>query len=183
MPFAASITTLSGRIASSSTNERTLSTKPRQTSCCAHRAATLDGAEGRQRASSHLVEAGVAAHGQRAPADDLHAGVLLRVVRGGDADAAVEPELTDCVVDHLGADHPEVVYVSAAVCGALDQRLSHRRSGEAHVASDGHLRARSAPRTTPHGVRALLVDLRGVDPAHIVGLEHLRVEHRRVACR
>ena len=35
-------------------------------------------------------------------------------MRGGDGDAAVEAELTDREIEHLGADHPEVEYLGAA---------------------------------------------------------------------
>ena len=130
------------------------------------------------RAVADLEQARLAAHRQRAAADDLHPRVLLRVVRGGDADAAVEPELADGEVDHLGADQPEVEHVGARVGGAVDQRGGHRRRGEAHVAPDGDpprlevLDVGAADR-----VRALLVELVGVDAADVVGLEDLRVEH------
>ena len=87
-----------------------------------HLAAPLGRAEAAQRPVAHVEQARVAADRQRAAADDLHARVLLRVVRGGDADAAVEPELADREVEHLRADQPDVEHVRAAVGGALDQR-------------------------------------------------------------
>ena len=88
-------------------------------------------------AVADVEEARVAADRQRAAADDLHPRVLLRVVRGGDGDAAVETELADGEVDHLGADHPDVEDVGAAVGRALDERRGHRGRGDAHVAADG----------------------------------------------
>ena len=131
-----------------------------------------------RRAVADLEQARLAADRQRAAPDDLHPRVLLRVVRGGDEDAAVEPELADGEVDHLGADQPEVEDVGAGVGGAVDQRGRHRRRGDAHVAPD-----RDPPRLelldvgAADRVRALLVELAGVDAADVVRLEDLRVEH------
>ena len=51
-----------------------------------------------------LLQAGVAAHRQRAPANDLHAVVAARIMRRGDLDAALVPVLADREVQHLGAD-------------------------------------------------------------------------------
>ena len=48
-----------------------------------------------KRPVAHVEEARLAAHRQRARADDLHPRVLLRVVRGGDADAARVPVRRD----------------------------------------------------------------------------------------
>ena len=134
--------------------------------------------EAGERAFADLREARVAADGQRSPAHDLHARVVLRVVRGGDADAAVEALVGDREVDHLGADEPDVDHVCAAVRRALDHCGGHRGRGETHIAPHGdrarlemlHVRA-------AHAVRAVLVELRGVEAANVVGLEHLGVEH------
>ena len=131
-----------------------------------------------QGAVAHVEEARLAADRQRAAADDLHPGVLLRVVRGGDADAAVEAELADREVEHLRPDQPEVEHVRAAVRGALDQRLGHRRRGDAHVAPDGDpARLELLDVRAPDRVRALLVELGRMEPADVVRLEDLRVEH------
>ena len=51
-------------------------------------------------------------------------------------DAAVETELADREVEHLGPDHPEVDNVRAAVHGTRDHRRRHRRRVHAHVAAD-----------------------------------------------
>ena len=75
-------------------------------------------------AVADVQQARVAADGQRAAADDLHARVLLRVVRGGDLDAAVEAVLADGEIEHLGADEPDVDDVCAGVGSALDRRLA-----------------------------------------------------------
>ena len=178
IPFAASITTRSGLIASTSTKESTFSTNPGQMSFGVHLAALGRRPERLQRAVAYVQQARLAAHRQRTAADDLHPGVLLRVVRCGDAHATVEPELADRVVDHLGADHPEVEDVRAAVSGAVDQRSRHRRRRDAHVAADRDaarlevLDVRAADR-----VRALLVQLVRIDAADVVGLEDAGIEH------
>ena len=58
-------------------------------------------------------------------------------MRGGDGDAAVEPELADREVEHLRPDHPEVEDVGAGVGGAVDGGGGHLRAREPHVAADG----------------------------------------------
>ena len=141
-------------------------------------AALRDRAESGLGAHAHVLEARVAADGQRPGPDDLHARVLLRIVRRGDADPAVEPELADRVVDHLGADHPEVADVGATVRGALHHGGCHRRRGDAHVAADGDrvgpevLHVRASDR-----VPTLLVELRAVEAANVVRLEDAWIEH------
>ena len=113
-----------------------------------HRAATRDVAEPCLRAAPHVLEPGIAADRKRPGADDLHPRVLLRIVRCGDDDAAVEGELADRVVEHLGADHPEVEDIGAAVRGAVDRRGRHRLRADPHVAPDRDpAPARSARRT------------------------------------
>ena len=107
-----------------------------------------------------VEEPGVAADGQRAAAHDLHARVLLRVVRGGDHDPAVEPELADGEVEHLRADQPDVEDVRAAVGRALDHRLGHRRRGH-RMSRPTAIRARLEllDVRAPDRVRAVLVEL------------------------
>ncbi len=73
----------------------------------------------------HLGETRVSADGQRSAADDLHPCVLLGIVRRGDADPAVERELGDRVVEHLGPDEAELDDVGARVCDALGGSLRH----------------------------------------------------------
>ena len=132
-----------------------------------------------QRAVADVEEARLAADRQRPAPHDLHPRVLLRVVRGGDLDAAVELELADREIDHLGARRAR---------GRAPPRPRRRprgsprrpcRAREAHVAPDG-----DAPRLElldvcpPDRVCAVLVQLAGIDAADVVCLEHLRVEHR-----
>ncbi len=178
MPFAASTTTRSGAIAPASTNESTLSTNPGHTSSSDTSPRRCGRAEPRRGAVADVEQPGVAADRKGTAADDLHAGVLLRVVRRGDADAAVEAVRADGVVDHLGADHPDVAHVGAGVRGPLDHGVRHRRRRQPHVAAD-----RDRPRLemvdvgAADRVGALLVELRRVEAAHVVRLEGLGREH------
>ena len=136
MPFAASITMRSGFSAETSTNVSTRSTNAGQMSssrivprvASRHSAATATVA--------HVEQPRLAADRQRALPHDLHAGVLLRVVRRGDGDPAVEAELADREIEHLRADHAEVEHLRAAVGRAFAHRRRHRRRREAHVAAD-----------------------------------------------
>ena len=116
------MTTRSGLIVETSTNESTFSTNSGQMSFACASPRFAGAPERLQGAVADVQEARLAAHRERAAAHDLHPGVLLRVVRGGDADAAVELELADGEVDHLRPHHPEVEDVRAAVHGAVDQR-------------------------------------------------------------
>ena len=122
--------------------------------------------------------------GQRALADDLQAGVLLRVVRGGDRDAPVQPELADREIDHLRPDKTELEHVGARLRRARDHGPGHRGRGDAHVVPDRDpLRLEDVDEGSPDRARALLVELGAVDPADVVCLEDLRVEHRGDATR
>ena len=136
------------------------------------------GPESGLRAGADLVETGVASDRQRAAADDLHPRVLLGVVRSGDADPPVEAELADGVVEHLGPDQAEVEHLGAAVGCAVDGRLRHPRRRQAHVAPDRDaVRREFLDIRAPDRVGARLVELVGVDPAHVVRLEDFGVQH------
>src|SRR5205085_1044075 len=107
----------------------------------------------------------LASDGKRAAPDDLHARVLLRVVRGGDADAAVESELTDREIDHLRPNEADVEHVGAAVGRAFGDSRRHRRARHAHVAADGDpARLELLDVGAPDRVRTLLVELARMDP-------------------
>ena len=99
-------------------------------------------------------------------------------MRGGDGDPALQLELADGAVEHLGADHPDVDDVGAPVGCAVDRSARHGRRGKAHVPAD-----RDAPGLelldvgTPYRVRALLVEIVGVNAAHVVGLEDRGIQH------
>ena len=77
-----------------------------------------------------------------------------------------------------------VVAYSAAVGRSLDDGGRHRRRAQPHVAAD---RDRPRPEVldvgAPDPVGAVLVELRRVDPADVVRLEDLRVEHAGDASR
>ena len=91
---------------------------------------TVPGTASRHVAASRTVadveQAGVTADRQCPGAHDLHAGVLLGVVRRGNRDAAVQAEVADGEVDHLRADEPEIEDVRAGVGGAAAHRVGER---------------------------------------------------------
>ena len=79
---------------------------------------------------------GVSGECERSLANELHAGVGLRVVRCGDHRAAVELPLADHEIEHLGADHPGIDHVGALGDQALAEPARHLRCLQAHVAAD-----------------------------------------------
>jgi hypothetical protein len=99
-------------------------------------------------------------------------------VRRRDRDPAVEPELADGEVEHLRADHADVGDRGAPRGGTFDRRGRHRRRRQPHVVADGDpARLELLDVGPPDRVRARLVELRRIDAAHVVRLEHLRIEH------
>ena len=83
-------------------------------------------------------------------------------MRGGHADAAVEVELGDRVVEHLRPHEPELDDVGAGVGGAVHDGREHRRRRQAHVVPDGGaagLEVLDVARAD--AVRAVLVELVG----------------------
>ena len=142
--------------------------------------ATVDCFESAERPLADLEQARVAAHRAGTATHDLHPRVLLRVVRRGDGDPAVEAKLADGVVEHLGADHPDVDDVGAAVERSAQDGCSHRGSMRAHVASDGdRLRLELLDEPPADAVGALLVKLGRVDPSHVICLEDRGLERHR----
>ena len=139
-------------------------------------------AEALLRAAANLEEPRISADRQRASADDLHARVLLRVVRGGDREATVQVQLSDAEIEHLGADHPHVDDIHARVEDTLDRRPGHGRRRDAHVPADGHLGRLELLCIGPADpVRAVLVELVTIEAANVIGLEDLGVErHARI---
>ena len=83
-----------------------------------------------------VADPGVAGERQRPLADQLDAGVGLRVVRGGDHRAAVELARADQVVEHLGRDHAGVEHGRALDDQPVAQLRRHRRRGQPHVAAE-----------------------------------------------
>ncbi len=126
----------------------------------------------------NVEQARVAADRQCAAPHDLHPGVLLGVVRGGDHDAAVQAELADGVVEHLGSHHPDVDDVCSGLGCAAHDRLRHRRRRQAHVPADCDLPwLELLDVATADLVGAGLVELVGIDPADVVRLEDLGLQH------
>ena len=128
---------------------------------------------------------GVAGERQRALADELHAGVGLRVVRGGHHRAAVEVPRADQVVEHLGGDHPGVDHLGALEDHPVAQLRRHLRRGQAHVAAEADPQfarlflaqsRQDAHERAPDVVRGALVELLAVDATDVVGLEDARVQ-------
>ena len=103
----------------------------------ANGSADSDRREPRLRQSADLREPRVSADGERPAPHDLHAGVLLRIVRCGDTDTAVELELGDGVIQHLRACETELNDVGPRVRDAVHDGLVHGRRGEPHVVADG----------------------------------------------
>jgi hypothetical protein len=129
------------------------------------------------RAAANLKQPRVAADRKCASADDLHSRVLLRVVRGGDREAAVEVQLSDSEIKHLGADHPDVDDVYTRVENTLDGRSGHGRRRDAHIPADGDRRRLELLCVGPADpVGAVLVELFRIKAANVVGLEDLGVE-------
>ena len=103
-------------------------------------------------------------------------------MRGGDGHAAVELQVADREIQHLGADEPELEHVGARVRGSVGHGRGQRRARYAHVVSDcDPRRLELLDEGATDRVGALLVDLSGVDATDVVCLEHLWIEHRRDA--
>ena len=130
-----------------------------------------------------VADPGVAGEGEGALADQLHPGVGLRVVRGGDHRAAVELARADQVVEHLGRDHAGVEHGRALEDHPVADLGRHLRRGQPHVAAEadpqlaGGLLAQ--PRQHPDEgaadrVGGRRVHLGAVEAADVVGLEDPR---------
>ena len=129
---------------------------------------------------AHVADPRVAGEGQRALADELDAGVGLRVVRGGDHGAAVELARADQLVEHLGGDHAGVEDGAALRDQAVAHPAGHLRRLDPHVATqpDPQLAGLLAAQASEHpGEGAadepggVAVHLLAVQPADVVGLE------------
>ena len=182
IPFAASITTRCRWIASRSTKDSTLSTKAGKTSS----SRTCPGTWSRGVAEGDTARSRMSSRPESPPTGSApRRTTFIPVYSFGLCDAvtwmpAVEPEVADREVEHLGADEPDVDHVGPGGRGALDRRLRHRRRRDAHVAPDGDpLRLELLDVGAPDRARAVLVDLARIDPADVVGFEDLRIEHRR----
>jgi hypothetical protein len=137
-----------------------------------------------------VADPGVAGERQRPLADQLHPGVGLRVVGGGDHRAAVELARADQVVEHLGGDLPGFEHLCALGDQALAHRPRHRRCGQSHVAPQpdpqlARLLAAESSQDPGEGPadrqRRRLVHLLAVEAADVVGLEDIGIYVLRFA--
>ena len=137
-------------------------------------------AEAREDEVADAGDARLTGERQSALADELDAGVGLRVVRGGDHRPAVEIPRADHEIEHLGADHAGVEDVDALVHQAVLDPAGHLRRLQAHVAADAdaELRRRLLAQLREHPgegpaeeVGGIPVHLVAVEAAHVVGLE------------
>ena len=96
----------------------------------------------------HVADPGVAGERQRALADQLDAGVGLRVVRGGDHRAAVELARADQVVEHLGRDH------ARRRARSRPRRSARRAAPPPSPARSAACRGRARPAARPAACRA-----------------------------
>ena len=172
MPFAVSATTVSGRIADTSTNESTCST---YASSISSRRDGARGRAGRERVAfgqvADLTQAGVLPDGPCAGEAELHPVVLGRVVARRQHDAR-DRARAGCEVQEIGRGEPDVDDVGPARRDALAERGGERRGREAAVPPDrdgldpGPLGERG-----PDRARDILVELVGDDAADVVRLE------------
>src|SRR5207253_10514149 len=80
-------------------------------------------------------------------------------------------------IDHFGSDHPKVEHVGSCLCRTANHSVRHGRSRQAHVAPNRNpSRLELLNVRAPNRVSAGLVELVGINPADVVGLEHLRTQ-------
>jgi hypothetical protein len=95
----------------------------------------------------------------------------------GDLRAAVQAVAGDGEVQHVGRDQAVVHDVGALRRRARDEGRGHRRRRQPHVAADADApRAEVRREGAADGVGPLLVDLVGIGPPHVVGLEDVGME-------
>src|SRR2546428_12607495 len=104
------------------------------------------------------------------------------MVGASNRDAAVEPQVAEGKIQHLGTDGAELERVGARVRGSVGNRRGQRRARHPHAMPDcDPFRLELLDKGATDRVSALLVELRGVDGTDVVCLEHLWIEHRRDA--
>ncbi len=175
IPLPPSTTTFIGATRAGSMKESAWARNSSQMSTSSKRAAARRRAQPGFDLGPDFADPGVAGERQRALAHQLHAGVGLRVVGGGDHRAAVELARADQVVEHLGRDHAGVEHASrprrsgrraapppsparSAACrgrarsaarrrlAAQPRRARGRRRGRSRARSSRPSRCRSSPR-------------------------------------
>jgi hypothetical protein len=113
--------------------------------------------------------------------DHLHAVVLDRVVAPGDVGAAVELPVGGREVEDRRRREPDVDDVDAGGAHAFDEALFETVRRQAIVPADGDPPAAVAANHGRVGAPDLPehvgVDVAADEPAHVVGAEHVRVQH------
>ncbi len=129
---------------------------------------------------ANLLDPLVSGEGQGALADQLDPVPLLGVVGGGHDRTALEAVAGHEVVEHVGAHDPEVGHRASLGPGSLDQAARDLGGGEPHVPAHRDV---PGPQVVHEGAADLArhraFDLRGVEPAHVVGLEDAAVDSAR----
>ena len=117
------------------------------------------------------VRPGLLADRRRARPAQLDAVVLRGVVARGEHRAG-RVELAGREVDDVGGAQADVGHVGAGERRALDERGRERLRRRPHVVADDHLlRAGEVRERVADPARERLVDLFGIQPAHVVSLE------------
>jgi hypothetical protein len=138
------------------------------------------GGWGRQRAAGHhvpdLANPGVTTERERLAADQFHAVVLFRIVRGRDLRAAVEPAARGRVVQHVRASKAVIDHLGPLHPRPFDEGGSERRRRHPHVMGDGDAAGLEVGDERAADVPCdPLVDLVRVGSANVVRLEDPRV--------
>jgi hypothetical protein len=132
---------------------------------------------------SDIPDPGVAGKRQRPLPDQLHPGIGLRVVGGGDHRAAVQFPRSDQVIEHLRRHHSGVQDLGSLGGQSLGDAAGNLRGLEPHVApqADPELGRLLAGESGQHPgeaatdeLRDVAVDLGAVQAADVVGLEDSR---------
>ena len=117
-------------------------------------------------------EPGLCVERRRARADHLHAVVIHRIVRSGDADPAIGVEMAGGEIHLFGAREPEVQHPAARVLQPLRHRVRQRRRGCAHVAAQDHApRVERPGEGTADAVGDPRVEIDAEPPPDVIGLE------------
>ena len=185
MPFAVSATTCSGASAETSTNERTCVAERRRGGRVLDLARRLAARRDARTATISLICCSpVCSPTGAAPARHILiplycAGLWLAVNIAPGASSVPGRE-----VDDVGGAQPDVGDVGPGQRRALDERRRERSGRRPHVAAhDDVLRAGEVRERVADAPRERLVDLVGIDPAYVVGLEDRRSSTLRRATR
>ena len=128
-----------------------------------------------------ILESRVAGNRDRLFADQLHAVIVFRIMAGRDHDAAVQSQMERGEINHLGAALPDVHHVTARLRQAARQRLRDRRTGQPDIVPHCHaLRAQKLDESLAHTISEFLVDLIGINAAHVVSAKAFSAEFHKI---